>query len=326
MKKNMLLITCIFIIFCFVIIGVVILLNAYDDMHKEEITIIKEETFEKDKITYIKRNIEMSVSKNYLFLVPDVKSNSTDTILIVNHNYQEDKLSLLSIPRDTYIESDYSNKRVNAIYAKENGIEILIEKLNEKFGLDIEFYFIMRINAIKEIVDSVDGVEFNIPAELHYDDPTQDLYIHFKKGLQLLDGDDAVKFLRFRQPNYNRYNDELKKYYNGSDISRIKMQQEFIKEFINQKAKPKYISKVDDVIRALFKNIKTNITFNEALKVSNKIDEKLLSTFQSYILKGDSKKIDGRYYYIIDMTDANNIIKNNFSTKKTVEIIEEHKK
>jgi uncharacterized membrane protein len=47
MKKNMLLITCIFIIFCFVIIGVVILLNAYDDMHKEEITIIKEETFEK---------------------------------------------------------------------------------------------------------------------------------------------------------------------------------------------------------------------------------------------------------------------------------------
>jgi anionic cell wall polymer biosynthesis LytR-Cps2A-Psr (LCP) family protein len=64
------------------------------------------------------------------------------------------------------------------------------------------------------------------------------------------------------------------------------MQQEFIKEFINQKAKPKYISKVDDVIRALFKNIKTNITFNEALKVSNKIDEKLLSTFQSYILKG----------------------------------------
>jgi anionic cell wall polymer biosynthesis LytR-Cps2A-Psr (LCP) family protein len=135
----------------------------------------------KDKITYIKRNIEMSVSKNYLFLVPDVKSNSTDTILIVNHNYQEDKLSLLSIPRDTYIESDYSNKRVNAIYAKENGIEILIEKLNEKFGLDIEFYFIMRINAIKEIVDSVDGVEFNIPAELHYDDPHAGFVYPFQK-------------------------------------------------------------------------------------------------------------------------------------------------
>jgi LCP family protein required for cell wall assembly len=77
-----------------------------------------------------------------------------------------------------------------------------------------------------ELVDSVDGVDFDVPVRMKYDDPTQNLHIDLQKGPQHLDGPKAVQFMRFRQNNPG-----IPGGYPDGDLGRIKAQQAFIKAF-----------------------------------------------------------------------------------------------
>ena len=62
----------------------------------------------------------------------------------------------------------------------------------------------MKVNTrgFVRLVDAVGGVDFNVPVNMNYEDPTQDLYIHFSKGMQWLSGSDALKVARCRQNSY----------------------------------------------------------------------------------------------------------------------------
>lgn len=113
------------------------------------------------------------------------------------------------------------------------------------------------------------GVYFDVPVDMKYDDPSQNLHINLKKGYQLLDGDKVEQLLRFRKPNGDRYTKELKEFYDGSDIKRTEMQMKFIKEFIKQKLKVQNIPKLNPVLNYAFQNVITNMTLSDALKMTS---------------------------------------------------------
>jgi polyisoprenyl-teichoic acid--peptidoglycan teichoic acid transferase len=117
----------------------------------------------------------------------------TDTILYVNIIGND--ITAIALPRDIYLPE--WDKRINAVYAKAGG-EGLKQSVESILGLPIDYYAIINTDIFKEFVDALGGVEVNVKEAMDYDDNAGNLHIHFDPGLQTLDGEDAVKFVRFR--------------------------------------------------------------------------------------------------------------------------------
>ena len=90
--------------------------------------------------------------------------------------------------------------KINSLYSKKNPEKIMNE-VSKITGLDIKNYVTINNDALIKLVDIVGGVEFDVPIDMNYDDRTQNLHIHLKKGLQMIDGKKAEVLLRFRHNN-----------------------------------------------------------------------------------------------------------------------------
>lgn len=186
---------------------------------------------------------------NLLVLVGDVEEANTDTMFVANYNPSSESISVLSIPRDTRVKIKGSRvPKINSAYAAgghgNEGCRYALSTVEKLLGIHLDHYVYLNISTIRNIIDKLGGVNFDVPDDLDYDDPTQDLHIHLKKGMQHLDGAKTEQLLRFR--HYN--NGKVTKYYDGSDLRRIDMQQAFLKELIKQKLNPGLILNLKDLI------------------------------------------------------------------------------
>jgi len=255
---------------------------------------------------------------NFLVLVGDKAEANTDTMLLVNFNPSTDKLSILSIPRDTKVNvPGLKIPKVNSLYARKDGERLLVETVSSLLDVNIKYYVYFNISTFRKIIDLLGGVEINVPVNMDYDDPTQNLHIHLKKGKQRLDGKKAEQFLRFRHPNANGYTKEMKKYYDGSDIKRIEAQQYFLKELIRQKANILYLPKLNDIINVVYDNLETNIGINEVTKLAKSITNFSVDNVKMYTLPGSSVMYDDIWYFIYKKSEAESFLKENFSAMGT---------
>lgn len=120
--------------------------------------------------------------------------NRTDTILYVN--IIGDKLTMIAIPRDIYLPQWQA--KINEMYGYQ-GAEGLQESVEEIVNLPVDYYAIINIDIFEDFVDALDGVDINIPYRMYYQDAAAGLTIDFKEGPAHLDGEDAAKFVRYRE-------------------------------------------------------------------------------------------------------------------------------
>ena len=110
----------------------------------------------------------------------DISTPLTDTIMLAGYNPKTQKAFILSIPRDTFIgESQTSAKasqKINAQYKK--GTDVSVIEVEELVGIDIDNYVVIKTSMLVDIIDTIGGVEFDVPIDMKYDDPTQDLHIN----------------------------------------------------------------------------------------------------------------------------------------------------
>lgn len=189
----------------------------------------------------------------------------TDTIMVASYNPNTQKATLLSIPRDTYTGSNPAKatayEKINALYSRKHRPDETLEAVNEITGLNIEYYVVVKTEALIKLVDVIGGVTFNVPIDMNYDDPSQDLHIHLEAGEQLLDGDKSEQILRFRHNNNGTsYPEE----YGDNDIGRMRTQREFIMQVVKQTAKPENIFKIGEILEVAKEYVITNIDFNVA--------------------------------------------------------------
>ncbi len=249
---------------------------------------------------------------NFLVLVGDKSSGNTDSMMVVNYdpssagNGDAPQISIVTIPRDTNVKlKNNILPKINAAYAaggrEHDGAKYASEVVSNLTGININYYVHVNISSIKKITDMLGGVNFDVPADLRYQDPTQDLYIDLKKGYQLLDGDKVEQLLRFRKPNERLYSreelKELRQFYDGSDIKRTEMQVKFIKAFIGQKLNIQYLPKFNSVLNYAFENIITNMTLSDALKLTSGVINISTDSFNSFRLDGEDKIISGGWFY-----------------------------
>lgn len=198
-------------------------------------------------------------------------SSLTDTIMVASYNPNTQKATLLSIPRDTYTGKNSAKatayEKINSLYGRKNRPDETLEAVNEITGLDIKYYAVVKTEALIELVDAIGGVTFNVPIDMKYDDPTQDLHIDLKAGEQRLDGDKAEQLVRFRHGNWDPKTRTYPTYpaeYGDNDLGRMRTQREFIMQVIKQTAKVENIFKIGEILDVAKNNLITNIDFDVA--------------------------------------------------------------
>ena len=191
---------------------------------------------------------------------------NTDTILLASYDVTNQKATVMSIPRDTMVNVPWDIKRINSVYnyygGGEKGLQHLYKEIAQLVGFEPDFQVVVEWDAVGAIVDAIGGVYFDVPLDMNYEDPYQDLVIHQAKGYRLLSGDDAMQVLRYRHDN--RRNGVTKGYPDG-DLGRIKTQQAFLKAMVEQVLKPKNMTKAGPLIEVFKKNVETDLSFQNIL-------------------------------------------------------------
>ena len=149
----------------------------------------------------------------YTFLVAgrDVASGSTDTILLLSYDTNNKTIKGLNVPRDTMINTSANSKRINSVYTRnrgssdlpedervDQGMKALGQEVGKVTGITPDFYVLVEWEAIGDLVNALGGVYFDVPFDMNYDDPYQDLHIHQEAGYRKLDGEDAMEVIRWR--------------------------------------------------------------------------------------------------------------------------------
>lgn len=218
----------------------------------------------------------------------------TDTIIVATYDPKNQKALLLSIPRDTFVgknpQTGTGSDKINALYQKSP--EKTLEKVNEITGLDIKYYMVIDNQALIKLVDVIGGVEFYVPIDMVYDDPSQDLHINLKEGLQTLDGDKAEQLLRYRHGNLDKktgkYLGTYPEEYGGNDYGRMRTQREFMIETAKQTLQAKNILKVKEIIDIAYEYVETNLSVSvikDYVPYAVNID---INNIQSAVLPGGS--------------------------------------
>ena len=136
----------------------------------------------------------------FLLVGTDKGHGGADTIMVASYDTKNQSVGVISIPRDTLVDVERKVKKINASY-NAGGVEQVKSEVSNLLGIPIDYYLCVNTQAFVDIVNEVGGVDFYVPVDMKYIDPTDDLYIDFKQGMQHLDGEDALKVVRFRKNN-----------------------------------------------------------------------------------------------------------------------------
>ena len=150
----------------------------------------------------------------------------TDTIMLLYMDSDGGILGLLSIPRDTLVYGGYSVPKINSAYGwagcGEAGMSELLDRVQELIGYRPDSYVLIEMQTLVDLVDLMGGVEYDVPMDMQYSDPYQDLVIDLHAGPQTLNGEQAIGLLRFRSG------------YAMADLQRVQVQRDFIQAAVSQ--------------------------------------------------------------------------------------------
>ena len=246
----------------------------------------------------------------------------TDTIMVGSYNPNTQKATLLSIPRDTYTGKNATKatayEKINALYNRKHRPDETLEAVNQITGLNIEYYMVIKTEALIKLVDVIGGVTFNVPIDMDYDDTSQNLHIHLKAGQQKLDGDKAEQVVRFRHNNDGTsYPEE----YGDNDTGRMRTQREFIMQVVKQTAKPENIFKLGQILDVAKEYIITNIDFNVAKDYIPYIVEFNTDNLLTETLPGTNtnRNSSGTWIFIHDKAQTKALIQELFYDRDMVE-------
>lgn len=228
----------------------------------------------------------------------------SDTLMVLTYNPNEQKASLLSLPRDTRVhieKNDYD--KINHAYAY--GGHELTQKVVESFlNVPINYYILIDIQAFEKIIDAVGGVDIDVEKRMYYEDPWDDdggLYIDLQPGMQHMDGKTAITYVRYRDEE--------------GDIGRIKRQQNFMKAVMDKLVSPTIIPKLPAIVSAVSDSVETDMSVSEILSFLGTLQDAKDNGLKSEMLPGKPVYIEGISYWVPDISKTRQILANTLGIK-----------
>ncbi len=237
-------------------------------------------------------------------LLLGLEHERSDTIMLASYDTKTKTADIISIPRDTYVERDgfvnSANNKINSVYTVK-GMEGLKKVVLNITGIEVDKFVTIDYDGVRAAVDAVGGVEVDVPFHMRYTDPYSDppLDINIPAGLQTIDGDNAMEFLRFRKTNYSGYSG-----YSEGDLGRIEAQQGFIKSAI----KKALSFKLPKVVSEVYPYVDTDFTLAEATSLAVSSIGLSTENINFHVLPGNSKTINGLSFYIMDTAETKELV------------------
>lgn len=242
---------------------------------------------------------------NALLLGVDKEGYRTDVIIFAQLNLVDGELNMLQIPRDTYVNNGRSDHKINSAYGY-NKEEQVFKEVKKVIGVDIDKYILIDTAGFRDLIDTIGGVDFEVPINMNYDDPVQDFHIHLNAGMQHLDGDKAEQFVRFRMNNDGTG-------YAMGDIERMQAQSKFIQATIDEVFKLVNVFKLNDLVRDFSKIVKSNFTLNEMLSYAPYVFATDREKMVTYQLQGEARYIGRVSYFVADDNANEKLIDEHFT-------------
>ena len=235
-------------------------------------------------------------------LILGESTGMSDTIVVAQYNPKNQTAALLSIPRDTFVGTSLSNARssdkINSKFSHGETIEDTVEAVNTLTGLNIHYYILVDTEALIKLVDTIGGLEFDVPIDMNYDDATQDLHIHLSAGYQKLNGAQVEQLVRFRHNNDgSTYSYST---YGGEDFGRMRTQRNVIISLAQQTLKFKNITEIFNIIDILKTYVKTNINLDDIKDYVPYAVEMNMDEIKTGQLPGADGPSNGIYFFIPD--------------------------
>lgn len=187
----------------------------------------------------------------FALLGKDKESGNTDTIIVVTYDTVEQTVGMVSIPRDTVVKRSWSsNPKINGAYAM-SGPDTLKEEIENTFGIPIDYYIWINLDGFIAMVNLLGGVDVYIPEDMNYDDPYQDLHIHYTKGQWHLNGQQAMEVIRFRDNNDGT---------GYTDVGRAQMQRTVLIQLAKKVISLNSITKVNQYLDVFRTYVKTDLS------------------------------------------------------------------
>ena len=225
---------------------------------------------------------------NILICGTDDDGYRTDTIIVAHLDEETHDVALMSVPRDTVVLNGSGGiMKINSVYAGggADGMARLSKRLGAMLGFELDGYVLVNLKAFRETVNLVGGVEFDVPQDMYYNDPSQDLYINLKAGKQTLDGEKAMELVRFR------------KGYASQDIQRTKVQQEFLRALAKKVLSVSSLTKIKEFADVFSTYVTTDLTVGNMLYFAQALMKCDFDSMKTYTLEGEGAMINGGSYY-----------------------------
>ncbi len=221
------------------------------------------------------------------------KGARSDTIIVLSLSREADFFNVVSIPRDMQVQiaDDLGYDKINSAYAY-GGVEQARETVSNFLGIPIHYHVILKVSGAKGVVDALGGLPINVEKDMNYDDNWGKLHIHLKKGPQVLDGEQAVGYARFRM-------DE------EGDRGRIRRQQQVIRALGRKLKEPALLSRLEDVARVVNESIETDLKFMQMIDLANLYSAFDFSKMRSARIVGDDAMDANGVSYIVPYEPEN---------------------
>lgn len=217
-------------------------------------------------------------------------SGRSDTIIVLTVNPSTDSIKMISIPRDTYTEivGKDTQDKVNHAYAF-GGIEMALQSIENLLNIPIDYVLQVNMESFLEIVDILGGITVENKSAFE-----ENGYL-FNEGSIHLEGEQALSYVRMRM------NDPL------GDFGRQARQKQVLQAILKKGASLNSLWKYKDFLSSIQKNIRTNMTFEQMIDIQKGYKNTLNQIDSIAFEKGEGKRIDGIWYYIIDEEELDNV-------------------
>lgn len=219
----------------------------------------------------------------------------SDTLMLLHYGSNDNRLHLLSIPRDTEVElPGHGRQKINAAYVY-GGIELMKQTVSDLTGLRVDRYVQVNMEGFERVVDALGGVDVEIKQQMDYEDPKQGLRIHFTPGKHHLNGHDALLYVRWRgDPR--------------ADIGRIERQQDFLASLAQQALTPAILPRLPALITSLSQSVQTDIPISEQVGLAVSLIRGYHNGLTVDTLPGNATYIDRISYVVVDRDELKKLM------------------
>lgn len=234
----------------------------------------------------------------------------SDTLFIMTADPEENQISMLSIPRDTRVLiPGYGYDKINHAYSL-GGHQLTEKSVERLLNMPIDHYVLIDFKSFFKIIDALGGIDIYVDERMYYEDPWDDnggLVIDIQPGMQHMDGEMAIQYVRYRDED--------------GDIGRVERQQKFLKAVMDRVASPTILTKIPALIYQISASVETDLSMSQMFSLAAMFKQSKDNGMRAYMVPGEPVYIDEISYWMPNVE----VLRENMANQMGVFLDAKHK-